>query len=88
METILNEYNKFNVNPLTTIKELESVSQIVHSETVRETKTEIVFIRYCSCCARDEVKNLHPVHYYIVDVAQLDKNGDAGEMVPVKYGLL
>lgn len=88
METILNEYNKFNAKPLLTFEELENVSEIVHCETVSQTKTEIIFKRFCSCCARSLEKKLHPVHYYVIDKAELDENGDAGELIPVEYGLL
>lgn len=88
MNIVLEEYNKFAAKPLVTIQELEDVSEILHIDTVSEAEAEIVYKRYCSCCARDSEKKLHPVHYFAVDIGKCDENGDVDDLIPIKYGLL
>lgn len=88
METILNEYNKFGATHLSTMQELEAVSEIIHSEIVGRTSAEILLIRFFLFNSEDNKHLLHRVSYYALDVGKLDINGDVKGLTPVEYGLL
>lgn len=90
MNIVLEEYNKFAAKTLATIQELEDESKDLQIETVSATKEDIVFKRYCSCCARDLDKKLHPIHYFVIEIAKCDCNGDVdiNNAVVIDCGLL